>query len=79
MCLAVPARVTALDEQDHAKVEMLGNVMSANLVLVEDVSVGDYVLLHAGFAIEKLSAEDAKETLALFRTMEGIVDDDPGC
>ena len=72
MCLAVPARVTALDDQGHAKVEIMGNVMNANMALLERVAVGDYVLLHAGFAIETLSREDAEETLGIFRSIEGI-------
>lgn len=68
MCLAVPARVIEIEGQD-AKVDILGNVRSAKLTLIDEVSIGDYVLIHAGFAIQKLEAEDAEETLNLFKLM----------
>ena len=66
MCLAVPARVIEIEGQD-AKVDILGNVRSAKLTLIDGVSIGDYVLIHAGFAIQKLEAQDAEETLNLFK------------
>jgi hydrogenase expression/formation protein HypC len=68
MCLAVPARVVEIEGQD-AKVDILGNVRDAKLSLIDEVSIGDYVLIHAGFAIQKLEAEDAEETLNLFKLM----------
>ena len=74
MCLAVPARVIETDGQT-AKVELLGNVQSAALALVEDVKEGDYILLHAGFAIQKLEQQDAEETIELFKEMEAVCDE----
>ena len=74
MCLAVPARVIETDGQT-AKVELCGNVQSAALTLVEDVNVGDFILLHAGFAIQKLEQEDAEETIKLFEEMETVSDE----
>ncbi len=68
MCLAIPAKVIELEGM-NAKVDILGNVRETKLSLVEDVSVGDYVLVHAGYAIQKLEAQDAEETLELFREM----------
>lgn len=69
MCLSLPARVIAI-EGDMASVSVGGTVFRAGLQMVDDVAVGDYVLLHAGFAIEKLKEEDALETLRLLKEMD---------
>lgn len=77
MCLAIPARVTEL-KGDSATVDMLGNKRVADVSLIEKVSLGDYVLLHAGFAIQKLETSDAEETLGIFREMEDGLEDQEG-
>ncbi|MBE0677596.1 MAG: HypC/HybG/HupF family hydrogenase formation chaperone [Bacteroidales bacterium] len=69
MCLSLPARVIVI-EGDMAEVSVGGAVFRAGLQMVDDVTVGDYVLLHAGFAIEKLKEEDALETLRLLQEMD---------
>ena len=69
MCLSLPARVIAI-EGTMAEVSVGGAVFMAGLQMVDDVRVGDYVLLHAGFAIEKLKEEDARETLRLLQEMD---------
>jgi hydrogenase expression/formation protein HypC len=66
MCLAIPARVTELLEHDMAKVEVGGIGKTVSLCLLDDVGVGDYVILHVGFALSKLEPEEAEQTLALF-------------
>ena len=66
MCLAVPARITALLDNDMAKAEVGGIVKDVNLMLVDGVAVGDYVIVHVGFALSRLEPEEAAETLALF-------------
>lgn len=66
MCLAIPARVIAIGAQSDARVEVGGVVKDISLALVDDVAVGDYVILHVGFALSKLSPEEAEATLALF-------------
>ena len=71
MCLAVPATVLSIDGQ-KGTVELSGVRYQANLTLLEDVRVGDIVLLHAGFAIQKLDPEAAAETLALFEELEAV-------
>ncbi|MBN2310778.1 MAG: HypC/HybG/HupF family hydrogenase formation chaperone [Candidatus Hydrogenedentes bacterium] len=76
MCLAIPAQITELDGA-RAKVELSGNVLDADLSLIEDAREGDWVLLHAGFAIEKLEPEDAEETLKLFAEMGEATGDVP--
>jgi len=65
MCLAVPARIVELDGA-RATVEVPGNRFSADVSLVPGVRVGDYVLVHAGFAIERYRTEDAEEILRLY-------------
>lgn len=66
MCLAIPAKVLSIDG-DNAMIELGGTEREASLMLLEGVSVGDWVIVHAGFAIEKLSEEDAAQTFALLK------------
>ena len=69
MCVAVPMRVISI-EGEHAMTEIDGVKREANLILLdEDVNVGDFVIVHGGFAISKLDEEEAKETLALMREL----------
>jgi len=66
MCLGVPAKV--LETSDGVAVVELGGVRrEISVMLVDDVSVGEWVIVHAGFAIEKLSEDAAEQTLSLFR------------
>ena len=66
MCLAVPGKLTAINGL-VGRCEVGAAIIEARLHLVDDVEVGDYVLIHAGFAITKLEAADALETLALLQ------------
>lgn len=67
MCLALPARVVSLDGADQATVA-LGPVKKAiSVALLEDVAVGDFVLVHVGFALHRLSPDEAERTLAMIR------------
>lgn len=70
MCLAIPGKIIEIDtKNEHATIEYgEGTVRKANVTLV-NAKIGDYVLVHAGFAIEVLDEKDAKETLKLFREM----------
>ncbi len=69
MCLAVPARVVALHEDDEATVDLGGVRKRISLALVEEVGLDDYVILHTGFALNKLRPEEAERTLALIAEM----------
>jgi len=72
MCLAVPVKILEIDGQ-KALVELGGLARQASIMLVPDVKVGDYVLLHAGFAIQKLDEKEAEETIRLFAELaEGM-------
>jgi hydrogenase expression/formation protein HypC len=66
MCLAVPVKVVELLEGERALVDIGGVGKEISLALVSDVAVGDYVILHVGFAINKLDEAEAEKTLALF-------------
>lgn len=66
MCLSVPSQVISI-EGDMAKVSVGGTVFKAGLQMLDDVKVGDYVLLHAGFAIQKIREEEAEEILRVIR------------
>lgn len=63
MCLAVPARIESI-QGEIGEVSIGGNRIKANLSLIEEPKVGEYVLVHAGFAIAKYSAQEAAESLA---------------
>lgn len=73
MCLAIPARVVELPDEETAVVDLGGVRKAISLALVEDVAVGDYVIVHVGFALNKLNAEEAEKTLALFAEMGAAV------
>jgi len=66
MCLAIPARVIEILADDVAVIDVGGVRREASLALVEDVAVGDYVILHVGYAIQKLDRIEAERTLELF-------------
>jgi hydrogenase expression/formation protein HypC len=77
MCLALPAQVVAIDERGDLATVALGEVRKEiSLALVEDVAVGDYVLIHVGYALNKLSAEEAELTLRLFAEA-GLLEGNP--
>jgi hydrogenase expression/formation protein HypC len=68
MCLSIPAKILRI-EGETARVSVGGNEYTAGLQMLDDVKEGDYILLHAGFAIQKISEKEAEETLQLFREM----------
>lgn len=75
MCLAIPGRVLSVTGTT-AKVDFGGVTRDAELALVPDAAAGDYVLVHAGFAIQVLSEEEAQETLRLFAELARAVSED---
>ena len=66
MCLAIPSRITKI-ENNMATIDVEGVQREASLLLLEDARVGDYVIVHAGFAISKLDQAAAQETLDILR------------
>lgn len=66
MCLAIPMRVVELPTPQTAIVELDGVRKQVSTALIDEVAVGDYLIVHVGFALNKLDAEEAEKTLALF-------------
>jgi hydrogenase expression/formation protein HypC len=73
MCLGVPARIVEV-QGTSATAEVGGARREISVLLLDRVTVGDWVILHAGFAIEKLSPEEAEKTLALFREISDAIE-----
>ena len=71
MCLAVPGKIIAIEGRS-AKVDFGGAVRDVALDLVPEAVIGDYVLAHAGFAIQRLDAQEAHEVLELFEEAFGL-------
>jgi len=71
MCLAIPMNVKEINGS-MGIVESQGVRREVGLMLMEDVQIGDWVLIHAGFAISKLNEQEAEETMALLREAELI-------
>ncbi|MBU6950244.1 HypC/HybG/HupF family hydrogenase formation chaperone [Hahella sp. HN01] len=72
MCLAIPVQVESLLDNDEALVDIGGLKKRISLALVEDVRVGDYVILHVGYALSKIDEDEALRTLALFDEMQAL-------
>jgi len=73
MCLGIPMKLTSRDG-DTGIVVLEGVERKVNLSLVEEAEIGDYLIIHAGFAIERLEPEQAEETLELFRELARAVE-----
>lgn len=69
MCLAIPAKIVELLPDDLAIVEVTGVQKEISMSLVQDAEVGDYVIIHVGYALNKIDAEEAQKTLELFAQM----------
>jgi hydrogenase expression/formation protein HypC len=68
MCLAIPAQILEIDQAADTGIVSLGGVRRpVSLALIEDAEIGDFVLVHVGYALNKISAEEAERTLAMMR------------
>ncbi len=76
MCLAIPAQVVELRDVDIALVDLAGVKKEISLALVEGVAIGDYVIVHVGYALNKLDPDEAEKTLKLFAEMGEAAFDD---
>lgn len=74
MCLAIPAQIVRMKEDNIVGVSVLGVARDASIDLTPDAKVGDYVLIHAGFAIEVVDPDYAQETLDLVRQMPELLE-----
>lgn len=73
MCYAIPARIIKIDNE-NAEVDYGGVIKIVNISLTDDVNVGDYVLIHAGFAIEKLEKDAAEGSLDIIRNYISVTE-----
>lgn len=84
MCLSIPSKVVEIDENNYATVDTMGVKRKVTLDLIsEPVHVGDYVLIHVGFAMNKISKEHAEDSIAAYNEIveamkEGSIDADEG-
>ena len=67
MCLAIPARVTTILDGERAKIDVGGVQKEISLALVEGIEVGDYVIVHVGYALDRVHAAEAERTLEMLR------------
>jgi|CXWL01.1.fsa_nt_gi hydrogenase expression/formation protein HypC len=72
MCLAIPACVEQLIAENHAIVNLGGIRKEISLALVENIVPGDYVIVHVGFALQKLDQLEAEHTLAMFAEISAL-------
>ncbi|MBC7223751.1 MAG: HypC/HybG/HupF family hydrogenase formation chaperone [Anaerolineae bacterium] len=77
MCLAIPTQIQSIDGL-MAEVEMGGVRRRVSLALTPEARVGDYVIVHTGFAISVLDEEEAQESLRLFAEMAALMEDEDG-
>ena len=70
MCLAVPMKIVKILDDGKALVKQDALETEVDLTLIQDPKIGDYVIIHAGYAIDLLDLEEAEERLKLFRAME---------
>lgn len=75
MCLGIPGKITEIKDNLMASVEMGDIERDVSLQLLPEAEVGDYVLIHTGFAIQRLDEDEANETLRLLKEMAGIDDE----
>ena len=75
MCLAVPAKITRADGSGQGTASYMGSEVKVNLSLVPQARRGDWVIIHAGFAISVMSAKEARETLRLFKELAAAQDE----
>lgn len=73
MCIAVPAMIEEINGSE-AVVNYGGVKLKTNITFIENPAVGDYVLIHAGCAVEKLDKEEAEETLEIFRELAEVIE-----
>ncbi|UCH14337.1 MAG: HypC/HybG/HupF family hydrogenase formation chaperone [Bacteroidales bacterium] len=69
MCLSIPAKILSIEGQT-ARASVGGTIINVGLHMVNDIKEGDYVLVHTGFALQKISDEEAQETLRLIKELE---------
>jgi hydrogenase expression/formation protein HypC len=75
MCLAVPAKIIRTEASGEGTAAYMGSEVKVNLSLVPQARRGDWVIIHAGFAISVMDAKEARETLRLFKELAAVQDE----
>ena len=70
MCLAIPVKIEEIIDAETAKADIGGVRKEINVALISDLAVGDYVIMHVGYALNKIDPEEAERTLALFSELD---------
>ena len=70
MCLAVPGKIIKIENKNKATVDFMGTRRTVFIDLIEDARINEYVIVHAGFAINKLNEKEAKEAISIFKKFE---------
>lgn len=79
MCLSIPSEVIKIDENNIATVDTMGIKRKVSLdLMAETVNVGDYILIHVGFAMGKINKEDALESIKLYKKMIKAMETEEG-
>ena len=73
MCLALPVKIEEIQDESTALANIDGIKKAINVALIEDLQVGDFVIMHVGFALKKLDREEAEKTLALFSEIDSTI------
>jgi hydrogenase expression/formation protein HypC len=76
MCLAIPARIVSVEEGNMATVDIMGVTRKCSLDLVPEAKIGDFVLVHAGFALQVVDEAYANETLEILKQVPGFAADE---
>lgn len=76
MCVAIPGKIIEI-HGETAKADIMGNIFEANISLV-DAKLGDYILIHAGFAIEVVQTDQAQEMIDIFAELDEVIRNDTG-
>ena len=74
MCLAVPGRIVQLHDNAQATIDMMGVTRDISVRLTPEAQVDDYVLVHAGFAIQVIDAEEAAQTAEIFQELDELAE-----
>lgn len=69
MCLALPAQITRIIDNDRAQINLGGITKEISIALLDEVAEGDYVIIHVGYALTRLDEQEAQKTLSLFAQM----------
>jgi len=72
MCLAIPVKIEEIKDSETAIADIGGVRKEINVALITDLAVGDYVIMHVGYALNKIDPEEAERTLALFAELDEL-------